>query len=131
MIPRLGILALLFLSSVASTNFTVQTPDKSCRQHPQLIGACFNVHGRLSVYNGAPALRIWKAGTKRILGVSEQRFTVAGYRNIPDEVKTQVNQDVDVWGDFLVCPFTKAKAGEMQMVCVEAGRNVKIKQRNP
>src|SRR5262245_54112913 len=95
-----------------------QTPDKSCRQHPQLAGKCFNVHGRLSVYNGAPALRIWKTGTKRMFGVSEQRYNAPGIRNLPDEVRSQVNQDVDVFGDFLVCPFTRPKTGEMQLVCV-------------
>src|SRR5690349_7925154 len=31
--------------------------NKSCKEHPRLIGPCFNVHGRLSYYNGAPSLR--------------------------------------------------------------------------
>jgi hypothetical protein len=33
------------------------------------VAKCFVVHGRLSFYNGAPSARIWKIGTKRILGV--------------------------------------------------------------
>jgi hypothetical protein len=107
------------------------TDDKSCRHHPQLVGKCFNVRGRLSIYNGAPAMRIWKIGTKRMLGISEQRFNVPGYRNIPDDVRNQINQEVDVFGDFLVCPFTRPKEGEMQMVCVEEGRNLEVRKRTP
>ncbi len=104
--------------------------DKSCRQHPQLIGKCFTVHGRLSVYNGAPAMRIWKVGTNRMLGISEQRFAVQGFRNLPETIQNQLNQDVEIFGDFLVCPFTPPKTGEMQMVCVEEGKNLKVRKRD-
>ena len=65
-----------------------------------------------------------------MLGVSEQRFAVSGYRNVPEEVQSQINQDVDLFGDFLVCPFTRAKAGEMQLVCIEEGRNLKAQKKN-
>ena len=88
------------------------------------------IHGRLSIYNGAPAMRLWKIGTRRMLGVSEQRFAVSGYRNVPENVQNQINQDVDLFGDFLVCPFTRAKAGEMQLVCIEEGRNLKAQKKN-
>jgi hypothetical protein len=116
-------------SVIPSKSSTSDHQDKSCRQHPQLIGKCFTVHGRLSVYNGAPALRIRKIGTKRMLGVSEQRFAVPGYRNLPENIQSQINQDVDLFGDFLVCPFTRAKAGEMQMVCIEDVKNGKTQKR--
>src|SRR5215510_12310444 len=124
----------IFLFLVANTILPAQlssfeTTDKSCRQHPQLIGKCFSVHGRLSVYNGAPAMRIWKIGTKRILGVSDQRFALPGYRNIPETIQNQLNQDVDIFGDFLVCPFTPSKAGEMQLVCIEDGRKLNVQTR--
>jgi hypothetical protein len=107
------------------------TQDKPCRQHPQLVGKCFTVHGRLSVYNGAPAKRIWKVGTKRMLGISEQRFAVEGYRNVPETIQNQLNQDVEISGDFLVCPFTRQKAGEMQIVCVEEGKNLTVQKHQP
>lgn len=102
---------------------------KSCREHPQLVGKCFNVHGRLSVYNGAPALRIWKIGTKRILGVSEQRFTVDGVLNVPEEIRSQINQDKLLFGDFVVCPFTQPRPNEMQLVCIEEVRNLRVRVR--
>jgi hypothetical protein len=105
-----------------------RTPeDKSCREHTQLVGACFKVHGRLAVYNGAPALRLFKSGTKRILGISEQRFALAGYQNVPDEVKEKIDQDKDLIGDYVVCPFTRERRGEMQMVCIESANNLQVK----
>lgn len=85
------------------------------------------VHGRLSVYNGAPALRIWKIGTRRVLGISDQRFLKVGYKNIPDNIREMVNQDIDVYGDFKVCPFTKSRSNEMQLVCLESGKNLVTK----
>jgi len=105
------------------------TPQKSCREHPRLVGSCFKLHGRLSVYNGAPTLRIWKIGTKRVFGVSEQRFAEPGYSNIPTSVREKVTEENEVTGDYLVCPFTKPRAGEMQMICVESGENMVSRKR--
>ena len=132
MYSRIILFSLLLMNSPPSTQprMTGQE-DKSCRQHPQLAGKCFSVHGRLSVYNGAPALRIWKIGTKRMLGVSEQRFAVEGYRNVPESIQEQLNQDVDLYGDFLVCPFTQPRRGQMQMVCVDEGKNLRVQKRQP
>ena len=103
--------------------------DKSCREHPQLVDACFKVRGRLAVYNGAPALRIWKIGTKRMLGISEQRFAIAGFRNIPEDLQNKIDQDKFLYADFVVCPFTKSQPNEMQLVCIEKATNVQIKDR--
>jgi len=102
---------------------------KSCREHPKLKGKCFTLRGRLSVYNGAPAIRLWKVGTKRILGVSEQRFAEDGYRNIPKDLKAQLNQDVEIFGDYVVCPFTPQRQGEMQLVCIEEGKRLVVRKR--
>ena len=103
--------------------------DKSCREHPKVVGKCFTVHGRLSVYNGAPALRILKLGTKRMLGVSEQRFALKGYRNVPEEVTAKLDQDKLLYGDYTVCPFTRPREKEMQLVCIEKVSNLVVRNR--
>jgi hypothetical protein len=128
-------LRLLFLISMVAaivipvrSTATIQS-DKSCREHPKLVGKCFSVQGRLAVYNGAPALRILKLGTKRMLGVSEQRFAVEGYRNVPEEVTAKLDQDKLLFGDYTVCPFTRAREKEMQLVCIEKVANLVIKHR--
>ena len=64
-----------------------------------------------------------------MVGVSEQRFSVPGYRNVPENIASQINQDVDLFGDFLICPFTRPKPGEMQLVCVESAKNLVVRKR--
>lgn len=75
-------------------------------------------------------MRLWRVGTRRMLGISEQRFAISGYRNIPSDIESQISPDVAIFGDFLVCPFTPQRAGEMQLVCIEAGKNLVGRKRN-
>jgi hypothetical protein len=93
---------------------------KSCRSHPGLVGPCFTVHGRMGLYEGTPSVRIWRVGSTRILGVSEQRFLVAGVSNIPEALVSQLTPNSWLFGDFDVCPFTESTPGEMQLICVES-----------
>jgi hypothetical protein len=122
-------LILILCGSVSAMSPPAFEP-KSCREHPQLIDKCFNVRGRLSTYNGNPAVRLWRIGTRRMLGISDQRFSLPGYRNLPEDLSQKLNGENSVFGDFLVCPFTPAKPREMQLVCVESAKNVTIKKRN-
>src|SRR5262245_50383057 len=129
MFNRVTFLLLVILSvSVWAQSPARDAKEKSCRTHPLLVGRCFTLHGRLSVYNGAPALRLWKVGSRRMLGISEQRFAIAGYRNIPENIESQLNQDVAIFGDFLVCPFTRPRPREMQLVCIEEGKNLAVRR---
>ena len=125
----LASLILLISSNVSLPFSNLESAEKSCREHPQVIGKCFAVRGRLSVYNGAPAVRLWRIGTRRVLGVSEQRFSLPGYRNLPESLTQQLNGDNEIVGDFLVCPFTKPKPSEMQLVCIESAKNVSVQNR--
>jgi hypothetical protein len=78
--------------------------NKSCKEHPRLIGPCFNVHSRLSYYNGAPSLRLWPVGTHRLLGISEGRFALPGYDNVPSAVIARLaNFENEMFADFTVC----------------------------
>ena len=104
---------------------------KSCRSRPDLVGTCFTVHGRLSVYNGNPSIRLWRIGTKRILGVrdSEEVSGESGPHTIPASIRGKLDFDKNIYGDFLVCPLTRSKPGRMQIICVESGKNLIVTQR--
>jgi hypothetical protein len=121
-------LVLILGGSISAMSPPLQA-QKPCREHPQLIGECFNVRGRLSVYNGAPAVRLWRIGTRRVLGISEQRFSLPEYRNLPEDLTKQLNGENELVADFLVCPFTRAKPREMQLVCIESAKDVVVKKR--
>ena len=123
------LLALVSCTVISGGVASSGVQEKSCREHPRLIGRCFNVRGRLATYSGNPALRILRLGTKRVLGVSDQRFKEPGFNNIPEDLSRQLTGDNTITGDFLVCPFTKSKPGEMQLVCIESARNTAINKR--
>lgn len=95
---------------------------QACKSDPDIIGACFTVHGRLSGWNGSPTLRIWRVGTNRILGDHYDW-------PLPENLAKHMNWDVEAWGDFEVCPFSKETPGVMQMVCIESAKNVFYRNR--
>lgn len=110
----------------SAKSFGAEIDMKSgCKSNPQLIAACFTVHGRLSAYNGTPSLRIWPIGTHRLLGILKDENPLA----IPESIRNEVGFGKDIYGDFSVCPFTGSKPGKMQFVCVEAVSNVRVQRR--
>jgi hypothetical protein len=78
-------------------------------------GQAFQVHGRLSLYNGNPGFRIWIVGTTRILGVAESPPEVP---LMPSKLRDLMREESLVFGDFTVLPLTKDEPGVMRMVRV-------------
>jgi hypothetical protein len=77
-----------------------------------------------------PSVRLWEIGTEKMFGVSEGRFSLPDYRNLPKEIQEQLSWQVDVFGKFLVCPFTVSEPGVMQLVCIENGENLVAKTKS-
>ncbi|MCA1634467.1 MAG: hypothetical protein LC802_12425 [Acidobacteria bacterium] len=122
---------LLLLIASITTSGQAELPKSRlmpCRAQPSLVGKCFTVRGRLSLYNGAPTIRLWRAGTRRMLGVSGS-YSQDGYSSIPEELEKKLDWENEVWGDFLVCPFTRQRPKEMQMICIEDGKNIVVRKR--
>jgi hypothetical protein len=90
------------------------------KANPDLVGACFTVHSRMSIYNGAFNYRIWRIGTHRMLGV---RDVV-----VPDTIAAKLDWDNVAYGDSYVCPLTRNRPEHMQMICVESVSNVTYKK---
>ena len=102
--------------------------DKRCAGNPHLVGECFTFHGTLRLYNGNPTYRIWRVGTKRILGVlcDEDPIVPANLESAVSEGSKASWWNRDFSGDYEVCPFTAAKLGWMQFVCVEKASNLVV-----
>src|SRR2546426_12387472 len=98
-------------AAVAAVRGSVQQPtpqqNKPCREHPQLVASCFTIHGAMRYWNGAPSVRIWRIGTTRVLGISEGRFALAGYCNLPHWMEDTLDAGKEIIADFKVCPFTR------------------------
>ena len=97
---------------------------RPCKEDPNVVEACFTLHGRAFVSNGTPSLRIWRVGSNRIVGVFDPENEI-----VPHSLAKQLDGfGVVVFGDFEVCPFTKSKPGEMQMVCVQSASHLVTKR---
>jgi hypothetical protein len=98
-------------------------PPPRCKGSTNLVGECFRLRGRLWAGNGNPTRRIWRVGTKRILGVSEEH-------RLPGRLESLVTWSLDgrVYGDFEVCPLENARPGNMQLVCVESGERLVLER---
>jgi len=103
---------------------------QACKSDPDLVGECFTVHGRLSAYNGNPTYRIWRIGTTRMLGITENVFPI-DEEVLPESLAEKMNWNVEAWGEFLVCPFTGDQPGVMQKVCIESADDIIFKHREP
>jgi hypothetical protein len=99
---------------------------QACQSDPDLTDACFTLRGRLSASNGNPTFRIWRIGTTRMLGLTDRLFP-SDEIVLPESLDGKLVDDVDAYGDFLVCPFTSDAPGTMQMVCLESAENVTFK----
>ena len=95
--------------------------------------ACRNVHGRLSLNNGAPTVRIWVVGTHRVLGVLQpnERFSdlPAGVRQLWAGKTNEQIWASEIVGDFEVCAITRSTVGRMQVVRLEAARRLVLEPR--
>ena len=121
-------LSLIFSPTILGQSEPPKSPEKPCRAQPSLVDKCFFVQGRLSLYNGNPTIRLWRAGTRRILGVSSS-YAQEGYTSIPEDLEKKLDWETEVWGNFYVCPFTRQKPKEMQMICIESGKNIVVRKR--
>ncbi|MFH0796018.1 MAG: hypothetical protein V2A65_03060 [Candidatus Omnitrophota bacterium] len=102
---------------------TVADDTCTCGGEYQVIGPPFKVHGRLSMWNGNPSMRIWIIGTKRMLGIREGT-------QLPENLeKLLIGFDTEVYGDFTVCHLAPYAEGDMQIVCVQAASNLIVKKR--
>jgi hypothetical protein len=115
------LLIVLFLLSCA----IAATPPR-CKGNPELVSACYVIHGRATYGNGTPALRIWPVGTRRMLGVTSGRVADDADDPIVPQ-KLNFDSSKEAFGDFEVCPFTAERKGAMQMVCVESVKNFSIR----
>lgn len=119
-----GLVSLLGISSLVVADGVPVDPTKGCKTNPALVGECFSVRGRVSVYNGTPAVRIAPVDSKRLLGVIPSENEI-----MPSKLKEQLSSDQDVYADLLVCPFSKQTPKQMQFVCIESAENIKVRKR--
>jgi hypothetical protein len=106
---------------IASVMAAAADRSPPCRNSPKVIGECFNVHGRLAVWNGMPSVRIWHVGTRRIFGVFDGAGDADSNNLFPESVAALLGADplsISVYGDYEVCPLDRDRPGRMRPVCI-------------
>jgi hypothetical protein len=121
---------LLFVVGCTAITFVpaFAAPPK-CKGNPQVIGACYSVHGRLNPRSADTIrLRLWPVGTKRMLGIAGGPVIDDAVAPIyPNNIKFDSSTEA-IYGDFEVCPFTPEREGAMQLVCIESASNLVVKR---
>jgi len=110
-----------YLAFILSTLLSLPAIASTCETNYRIVDECYETRGRMQAANGNPSVRIWKVGTKRVLGVRNENL-----ENLPTKVKEVFSFGVFVFADYKVCPLTKEKPGHMQMVCIESMKNIRI-----
>ena len=126
-------LALLAASAAAASE-----PAPSCRGSWNVVGACFAMHGTLSLVSRSPLrrrlprARIAETGTGRIVGVLGITLSAEGPGVIPAEVARLMQPepfDTVIEGDYVVCPLDREDHRRMQMVCIQDASNLHARPR--
>jgi hypothetical protein len=103
---------------------------------PELAPSCIKLHGRLSLGNGTPSVRLWQIGTHHIYGIYSNQF---GFKNddttldneSPEIVATiekhlTQNGGWTVYGDFEACPLEPRIEGHMQAACIASASHIVV-----
>jgi hypothetical protein len=93
---------------------------------------CHVIRGRLAVWNGTPAIRIWPVGTRRELGVVDAHGDAAGDMLLPAPVRALIEAASDstvVFGDYRVCALTEQRPGRMQIVYIAEASHLRAEKR--
>jgi hypothetical protein len=126
------ILALALCAVVAQAIPQATANRKIPCKTPENAASCYWAHGRLAFYDNNPSYRIWKIGTKRILGVysGPSRYPP---RTDKDSQLPEFPPEIDkvfrpphnwIFADFEICPLEPERKGEMQAVCIESAKRI-------
>jgi hypothetical protein len=110
---------------LSSSGVSVAADVPACRHSPHVVAACTTMHGRLDVWNGTPSIRLWHIGTHHMLGIEPLEHPI-----MPAILLEQLQAGYSIYGDFLVCPVRKERAGRMGAVCIEAAKHLFALDRN-
>jgi hypothetical protein len=133
LIPVLA--ALMNVPFGSATTAPTHTRAIPCKT-PEIAASCYWTHGRLVWAEGTPSFRLWKIGTKRVLGIySGPSVDPRGLDSERPELPANVaglfsdfEDYIRVFADFEVCPLEPEKAGEMQAACIESARHIVVRK---
>jgi hypothetical protein len=109
----------------------IQPSRKISCKTPSNAATCYWTHGRLRAYNGTPAFRLWKIGTRRLLGIYSGPGNMPALDNENPEFPPDVQRllrpfDNQIFADFEVCPLEPEYPGKIQAACIESAKHMVV-----
>lgn len=104
----------------------------SCKTSPNLVGACFGVHGRVFISGGPRSFHIALPESRLVLDVLGREAWAGGKTALPAEVSALLSpsdSSIAVEGDYLVCPFDRTSIAHTRAVCIEAASHLSAQRR--
>jgi|SRR5579862_4483320 len=98
---------------------------------PENVPMWYWAHGRLYGANGNPAVRLWKIGTTRVLGIYSGPSATDVLDNEHPELPANINakfkpMENEIFADFEICPLEPEKIGVMQAACIVSAKNIVV-----
>ena len=126
--------ALLIAAALCLTGSAATAADfaSACKTNPNLVGACFPVHGRLFVSNGRRSVHIASAETRRVMDVLGRDAWAKDLQALPAAVEALLassSSNIEVEGDYVVCPFDRTHIARTQAVCIENASHLTARPR--
>ncbi|MEN3973554.1 hypothetical protein [Emcibacter sp. SYSU 3D8] len=125
------LLAIALLASSVLTAPALADTAPTCKASPKVVDKCMTFYGRLSVYTGSPAIRLWPVGTKQLYGV---RGTGDDPENLvlPEKLRDMLaTNPIEINGKWEVCPLEPARPNQLRSVCLEGATELKPVPRTP
>ena len=135
---RYALIAALALCAVAAQAIPQATAKRKipCKT-PENAASCYWTRGRLSIYNGNPSLRVWKIGTKHLLGIYSGPSTFPP-RTSEDSESPELPPNLEnlggaldggeIFADFELCPLRPEHPHQIQPACIESAKNIFVQR---
>ena len=92
-----------------------------CQGHVEVPAQCHWIAGKMSIFNGTPAVRIFQKRSKRVYAVGPSEHEL-----MPEELKSKLTLDNAIEANFRICPIYKAQKNGLREVCVDDVKNLRV-----
>ena len=102
-----------------------------CHDDPAVVGKCVRVHGRIRL-DADLRIHLWPIGTGRLLEVAyppDTGHSEADIPFMPQTLRTLIERDRAIFGDFEICRLAPDRPGRMGFICVQSAARLIVQPR--
>ena len=125
---RRAILATVLLLAAGGLNPALAA---QCRDDPAVVGQCIKLYGRIRL-DADLRIHLWPIGTSRLLEVAyppDTGHSEADFPFMPENLRTLIQPDRAVFGDFEICRLAPDRPGRMGFACIQSATRLIVQPR--